>query len=55
MLHNRDVIPSTIQTGIVSNSEVVVGGKVVCSAPSGAADGDTVTVTRVNGVVVASK
>ena len=55
MLHNRDIIPSGIQTGIVSNGVVLVGGKEVCAAPSGAADGDSVTVTRVNGVIVASK
>lgn len=55
MLHNRDVIGSNVQRGTVGDGQVIVGGKVVCSAPADTQDGDIVTVTRVNGVVVASK
>lgn len=55
MVHNRDMIGKTIQKGTVEDGVVYVGGKAVCNAPADSQDGDSVTVTKVNGVVVASK
>lgn len=55
MLHNRDLIAKNIQQGQVgSDGKVYLNGVAVCSAPSGSTEGDTVTVTKINGIVVAN-